>query len=74
MSQINYQLLDDVILKVGSSTVYVAVQQFGAVQGTFGGTSRNALIPWSSPRCGSRVRIEIVDYSKKGHVFYSNLI
>ena len=28
----------------------------------------------SSARRRSRVKIEIVDYSKKGHVFYSNLI
>jgi len=46
MSQINYQLLDDVTLEVGSPTVYAAAQQFGASQGAFGRTSRNAPIPW----------------------------
>lgn len=48
MSQINYQLLDDVTLEVGSPTVYAAVQQFGAEQGAFGRTSRNAPIPWGN--------------------------
>ncbi len=46
MSQINYQLLDDVTLRVGSPEDYAAVQQFGAEQGAFGRNRRNAPIPW----------------------------
>ena len=46
MDQINYQLLNESTLELGSPTVYAATQQFGASKGQFGRTRRNAPIPW----------------------------
>lgn len=46
MDQINYQLINESTLELGSPTIYAATQQFGARQGQFGRTRRNAPIPW----------------------------
>lgn len=35
-------------VSVGSNLIYAAVMQFGAAQGAFGRTSRNAPIPWGA--------------------------
>lgn len=35
-------------VSVGSNMIYAAVMQFGAAQGAFGRTSRNAPIPWGN--------------------------
>lgn len=43
--QISYSESSNV-LTIGSSMVYAATQQFGAKQGEFGRTKRNAPIPW----------------------------
>lgn len=43
---ITWQMADPKAVAVGSNQVYAAVQQFGAKQGAFGRTKRNAPIPW----------------------------
>lgn len=44
--EINYQLIGETAVQIGSSKEYAATQQFGAAQGEFGVSRRGGPIPW----------------------------
>lgn len=45
LKNVHKEVTDDTV-KIGSSRIYAAVQQFGASKGEFGKTKRGAPIPW----------------------------